>query len=741
MNTEHDDRADELKSAWLGWAWILPQLILLGLNWHAWELVQGDMTPFQLSRALHIGLFEMILLASGCLALVIQRARKKPIGLGLALAAIAAHTGYLWLFLQSIDRLLPTTVSLWMLPQTELIFYQFSLMMPVIFLMLVRLARTRLGLSTGVDVGISLATIVIIPAGAFIFGSLLARFARNYTWHDNFEYLLIAAMVAGTACILVAFLRLMRRLHDLIQRRSWSEWALPLAAGLAAPLAGLALNATIPFPYDFQDVSVYLMTVLNAVALLIPFQTGTRWALPGWVARAVFYPFTVYFFLVFLPFLPLSLLAMIAAGAGFLILAPLFLFTIHTRRLWDQGRVLATQYGAPRITAAFIACILVLPAALMLRNETDRRTLTRAVDAVFSPDYTSTRVAIKAAPLRRALDRMDDMKHGIYLPYVSDVYDAMVFHGMVLPDEKADLIRNSLLGKAKDKSPRSSLWGDGFLGGRNRNQRQSRGSGVTREVAVASHEAQCQTTNGMSEAEVRFVLENRGGANGEFSERITIPEGVLVTGFWLDVNGTNKLAQIRERKAATWVYEMIRDMTRRDPGLVVYDDDRHLRLRVYPFAAGEKRKCGLRFRFPAGLQPLIRFGDTTIILTDSGTSLDPQRRPARPLALQNSEGTITPSNGGPSASAAKVQTQSTTAVSTPLGNGATALVIPAIVASNLPSFQREVVAHLILDHSACAKTNRAAVVEKARSTLKSLPPSVNRVRITWANYEQEDVPG
>jgi hypothetical protein len=663
------------------------------------------MSPAQTTRAITLGLIELTLLAFGSLALVVQRARGKPIGIGLALVATASHIAYLWLFIQSIDRLLPATVSLWMLPPSELTFYQFSLMMPAIFLMLVRLARIKLSVSPSADVGISIATIVLIPAGVFIFGSIAARLTRTFTWHDSFQYLLIAAIVAGTAFILIATLRLILRLHDLILRRSWSEWVLPLAAGFAAPLAGLALNATIPFPYDFQDVSVYLMTILNAIALLIPFRPGTRWALPGWLARAVFYPFTVYFFLVFLPFLPLSLLAMIAAGAGFLILAPLFLFAIHTRRLIDQGRLLATHYGARRLGVMFVACLLMLPAAMMLRNEIDRRTLTRAVDAVFSPDYTATRVAVKAAPLRRALDRMDEMKQGIYLPYVSDAYDAMVFHGMVLPDVKADLIRESLLGKVKDTSPKSSLWGNGFLGGRNRNLRQTRGGNVTRGVVVASHETQSQATNGMTETEVRFVLENRGGANGEFSERIAVPEGVLVTGFWLDVNGTSKPAQLRERKAATWVYEMIRDMTRRDPGLVVYEDGQHIRLRVYPFASNEKRKCGLRFRFPSMLHPSIRFANTSIPLDLSPASSEP------------------------------------ISVVAPLAGGGTALIIPASVITNWPSLRRGVVAHLILDHSSCAETNRAVIAEKARAALASLPPSIGRVRITWANYEQEDFPG
>lgn len=718
--TSEENQTGELKASWLGWAWVLPQLLLGALNGHAWMLVRGDMSPFQYTRALSIGIFGMVLLAFGTLALVIQAGRKKPIGISLALAAIAAHTGYLWLFLQSIDRLLPTTVTLWMLPQTELIFYQFSLIMPVIFLMFVRLSRIKLGLSTPVDVGLSLGTIVIIPAGALILGSMLARLAHTFSWYDNFQYLLIAAMVAGTALILIAFLRLLLRLHDLIQRRSWSAWVIPLTAGLAAPLSGLALNATIPFPYDFQDGAVYLMTLLNAAALLIPFRPETRWAFPGWLARAVFYPFTVYFFLVFLPFLPLSLLAMIVAGAGFLILAPLLLFTVHTRGLLEQGRALATQYGTSRIIAAFIACVLMLPALFMLRNEGDRRTLTQAVDTVFSPDYTATRIPLRTSPLLRALDRMDDMKHGIYLPYVSYAYNAMVFNGMVLPDEKANLIRQSLLGVAKAEVARSGFWGNDFFGGRRRGERRNRGAGVSHQVVVAAHEATYHHTNGVTDTEIRFVLENRGGANGEFSERIAVPEGVLVTGFWLDVNGTNKPAQLRERKTATWVYEMIRDMTRRDPGLVVYEDDQHLRLRVYPFAAGEKRSCGLRFRFPPALTPSIQLSDIAIPLTEIAMiPPDEAKPPAEPTTLQG---------------AAR-------AVCTPLENGATALVVPAGVATNWPSFRREVVAHLILDHSAQAKTNQAFIVSQAQAALEILPPSISRVRITWANYEQEDALG
>lgn len=358
------------------------------------------------------------------------------------------------------------------------------------------------------------------------------------------------------------------------------------------------------------------------------------------------------------------------------------------------------------MAAAFAACILLLPAAFMLRNEADRRTLNHATNAVFSPNYAATRIPIRGAPLRRALDRMDDMKHGIYLPYLSDIYNTMVFHGMVLPDEKAKLIQQCLLGAVRDEKSRAGIWENGFFGGRRRNERRIRGGGVSHQVVVASHAEERRQTNGVAEVEVRFELENRGGANGEFSERIALPEGVLVTGFWLDVNGVHKPAQFRERKTATWVYEMIRDMTRRDPGLLVYEDDRRLRLRVYPFAAGEKRNCGMRFRFPTALQPSIEFADSAIALSGAATETPP------PMA-----------------------------VCAAMTNGASALAIPTKAAAGWPSFRREVAAYLILDRSACAGTNRAAVVARARSALANLPSSIKLVHITWANYEQEDLPG
>lgn len=703
MTQTQDERSNPLSGAWFAWAWVLPQAVLAWLNVRAWQLVCGDLTDTQRMLALRVGAWEAVLLLCGVAGMTWWFVRRRSIGLWQALGTLGLHVGYLWFFFAHIGRIMPASVTLWMLPETEIIFYQFSLIMPIVFLMLVRLARVDTGLSRGADLGLAIGLLVGIPTGTYILGLALARLMRECSlpW-DGFQHVFTTGLIVGTAVVLTAFLKLLIKLYDVMARQRWSGWVLPLVAGLAAPLAGLALNAGIPFPYDFQDATVYALTLLNGAALLIPFRLERRWAIGGWAARVMLFPFSLYFFLVFLPFLPLSLLAMIVAGSGVLILAPVLLLVVHGRLLAEQGRWLAGRYGVGRMVSLGALCLLVLPATFLWRCDGDRRTLGQAVDAVFSPDYRATTIAFHPPRLRRALAHMDDVKQGIFLPYLTDIYNAWVFRGLVLPDAKADLIRQSLLGEepVREKT-QPTVWGRGFLGGQPRGRRLSRGAGVTHDVVMAKPIVACQATNDVMTTTVTLPLENRGGDNGEFSALLTVPAGVLVTGFWLDVNGTNKPAQLRERKTALWVYEMIRDMTRCDPGLLLYESDTRLRLRVYPFARDQRRACGITFRFPATLHPTIRIQDTPVALH---TSAPPEQAIATVVALDSGM----------------------------------ACIAPAVALNGWPAFSRPFMAHLILDRSAAAAASEGEVVQRAKAAIAALPPSVSAIRLTWANYEQAD---
>lgn len=687
-----------LRASWLLWAWVLPQLLLALLNWQVWELVHGDLSALQRTQALQLGICEAALLLIGAAGALELSLRRRPISLGVAAGGLVLLVGYLWLFITRIDSLMPTTVTLWMMPQSQVLYYQFALVMPAVFLLLIRLALLSTGLKKPVDIAVSIGVMVIVPmlwyVGAMVIGSLLGRMPIRAEWAP---VAIALALIACTALILVAFLRLLLLFYGWTHR--WPRWILPLLAGLVAPLLGLALNAGIPFPYDFQDWSVYALTVLNGALLLAPFGSGGPRSLAVWCARTALYPFTLYFFVVFLPFLPLSLLAMVAAGAGILILAPVFLFAVHTRRLLDEARTLAGAHGAGTIALAAVLSLLVLPALFSGRCLRDRRAIEDALEAAYSPDYRATTLAVNARGLERALDHMADVKEGIYLPFLTDAYNKMVFNGMVLPDAKAEALRKLFLGDAGEKRGRLNLWGRSFWGTPRRGFRTARAGALGGPVSLEDAGTSTATDGEAATAEVTIRMRNGGAPNGEFVLETSVPEGVLVTGFWLDVGGTNVPGRLVEKKTAAWVYQMIRDVTRRDPGLVTIDPGGRLSLRVYPFAAGEVRTCGLLFRMPATLPASLELAGRTVALNAPPGEPGPIR-----VAFDSGE----------------------------------ALLVPPSVLAAQPAFRREPYVHLILDASQHAGTNRAQVAKAAREALAGLPAGVSLGRVTWANYEQAD---
>jgi len=117
-----------------------------------------------------------------------------------------------------------------------------------------------------------------------------------------------------------------------------------VVCALVLPLGRPAPHRSIPFPEDFQAWEV------------------TRWSSPtrrSWGSRhsstraghglsfyllCATFPFSLYFFIVFLPYTPLSILAVIVMGAGFLVLTPTFRFTLP-RPPAEQG---AAQSAAQR---------------------------------------------------------------------------------------------------------------------------------------------------------------------------------------------------------------------------------------------------------------------------------------------------------------------------------------------------------------------------------------------------------
>ncbi|MDA0321336.1 MAG: MSEP-CTERM sorting domain-containing protein [Verrucomicrobia bacterium] len=692
------------KPVYILWLFALPQLLLLALNVRAYLLVQGEMDSTQRVHATIIGLIELALLCYGIGLWVFLRRRGRIFSWLPAIPTLLLHIGYLWMLTTWGMSIIPRAASTWMLPETELLFNQFALIMPAVFYAGVCLIAFRLPFGRGVDAGVSLVALVGIPAGWYLLFAVVQTFSP---WQLP-ELIMVFGFVGSTVIMLLAFVRVLLNLYSWLHDIRRVRFVLPLIAGVAAPIGGLLLNRAIPFPFDFQDPKVYIFTILNGLVLLLPFPAGRAPRLLMWTVRVVLLPFTLYFFIVFLPFLPLSIVAMIAAGAGFLILAPTLLFVVHTRQLHEEYKLLAPQVGRWTLLGAFVIGISVLPASYSALAIAHRHALMQAVDLTYSPDFSEARPTINRKFARAALMRLRRMKDGIYLPFLSEYYNQLVFEGMVLSDQKMDTVYELLFGAEPDwEDARRSGIGAEFMprsGSRRRSAGWRDGGGAqrpSRNVTLSDLSLTEQHEGNMIRATLTLTMQNEASAQAEFRTPIELPDGVLVSGYWLDVEGTRVPGRIFEKKTAAWVYHMIRDTERRDPGLLVYDTYRRLTLSVFPFAAGQQRVTQIEFLYPDCITPVFDIGDRRV----SGVRPAPDPR-----------GLV------------RVDT----------GADQDWLIIPRNAAQALPTTRRTPYLHFIVDASATGSSGWAQMADRILGVLDA-NPDIQHCRISAANYAHAEL--
>ncbi len=674
---------------------LVPQLLLLLLNGRAWRIVRGEMNPEQLQLALRICSYEVVLLLAAAAAWLVLHRRKRHVDLRLCGVILLAGIGYLWLFTAYSTRVIPATVADWMLPGSQILYYQYALMMPALFYAGLRLACFPIRIPKAADLSLSLLALIAVPVGWYVFVRLI-----NALWRyvDPAVYAVLALAVGSTVILLIAFLRVLTYAYVWLASVGWGRPVMLFVAGLMAPIGGLLLNRKIPFPYDFQSQSVYILTCLNALVLLLPFPGKTGRQTLVWSLRCMTYPFTMYFFIVFLPFLPLALPAMIAAGAGFLILAPTLLFVVHTRTLVEEGCMLGARFGRLRVLALFGVCVALIPLGLTGRAGMDQHALAQALDAAYRPDYASGQASVSRAALQRTLRRLHDIKHGIYLPFITDGYDAIVLDGMILPDRKIEHLETMFFGHARKCDKPAGMFREIFNPAAQRRDMRNRNRVVLpqRDVQLMRVEPDTRVSEDTTTTTLVLTLENNGGDGSEFVTDITVPAGVFISGYWLHIGGDRVHGRIFEKKAAMWVYHMIRDQTRRDPGMLVYTGHDTVRLNVFPLAAGETRLTEIAFSYPTGTSPRLRIGELAV---DLHPGVDDAGH-----VFQNQ------------------------------GIDSIDLIIPAATAAAMPLVTRKPYLHFIVDCSeqaASAYAGFTQILERVHAQIAD----VDMCQVTLANYE------
>lgn len=687
------------RPALLGWALVVPQVLLLGWNARAFGLVAAELTPVARRWSWQLGLLEIALLALELGWWAYLSLRRRPVPWAGGLPLLALQIAYLWLALpRLLDGLIPPAASAWMLPPEEASYYQVAFMMPGILYFLLRLAGLPRSAHRAVDTPLWLGIVIGLPLLAYVlvrwsaFGRVISRIPDG---------LIALLLVAATLVLLVGVIRLGLLAGRALAGRG-EAWRVPVTGlvSLVLPLAGLWLNRKIPFPANFQTPAVYVLALLNGAVLTCPVPSRPRAAFWRWLGCCALLPFTLYFFVVFLPFLPGAVPALAAAGAGFLMLTPLALGMLHAGECARGFRTLRTKRGTRTAVAIAWFATLPLPAVFLGEALLDRVTLRAAMDYVLAADpATTVRFQGSRRLLRQTLVRLRDYRAGAQLPFLSGLYNRVVFNGLVLPHDKLQQLHRVFFGMDLEPSRRASLFSEFSGRGIMEETERRPGPPPPADAVLAGLQAEGQETGGLTRLRARLDLENPTGRATEFVTELRVPDGVFVSGFWLTIGEERVPGRLVEKKTALWVYRMIRDVSRRDPGVLYYTAPNTLELRVFPLAAGEKRIVEVEFLYPAALAPEIRVGGRALPAGSGGGEI---------LVLA------------------------------PAGASGALLAASPQALAKLPRVRRAPYLHFIVDWSAASTASWPGVLEQCRRWAAEYP-AAGAFRVTLAHYDMIDL--
>ena len=456
----------------------------------------------------------------------------------------------------------------------------------------------------GADMAATIAAYVMLV----LFGSCFLRFGAFISLGELPTLLVCVAIALAFFALLFHTLWLAALGHRALKTRFPAYgFCLRVLTVAGLPLLGLRLNAYIPFPGDFQNVWCYLLVAFCALTLLPP-TCERRFVRLQYVARWAAFPFPLYFFLVFLPFLPCAALAILALGAGFLMLAPTFLLWTHVHALQESAKAIASRKTKVLLALAGLS---LLPLAIVAATERDRAIVRPLVEAIGRPDFTSGHDALPMdeAAARRAAKKLFDCEFGHTIPLISLYREWRLFDGLHPSQEVIDALE-ARFGLSTGGNPSGDVFGALTRpAGTSRRRWQSTPPSQNKVAAVEVRNAGTRTPT------LAFTLEKSPSPNCQFSAPLHLADGVWITGMRLKLpkDGEWKSATRRDCRVATWVYENIVSSSC-DPALLTLDSSTEGRLKVFPLDEPREVEIDLLMPTPEWCDVPLVLGDTEVRL-------------------------------------------------------------------------------------------------------------------------------
>ncbi|MGH8048082.1 MAG: MSEP-CTERM sorting domain-containing protein, partial [Chthoniobacterales bacterium] len=680
---------------------MLPQALLLFLNWQAWDLASGDMDASERTTSLVFFAIECALLVGGLALFTVTVLRRCNISRIAGGCLLLGATFHLTAVFTDATNAIPNSVQDWMLPPGQWIYEQFMFMGIGALYGAFRLLCPDREQSPILNISLTLVALAAPFAILFlVISTSMLRFVFDAEV-DAAKYIILPLFLSATFLGTGAILRICISLYTVARRSSPVALAIvTFIVALVLPLAGLITNAAIAFPADFQLPLIYTLAIVNGIVLTLPNFSNPLAHRLVWLAQCATFFFTAYFFAVFLPVIPLMPLGAMFFGLGLLICVPSALFLLHGCRILDgmKAEIRDGRRWIPPLLAA--GAIALGPTLLTTQILRDRASLHQALDHLQYPDYAHPVFTGDRASLRTALINLRNFKEGRYLPLYSEFYNWLAFDNLLLPDKKLAETWIAFFGDPMPAANSKSFDAPFLARGRGASSteilNEAPGARPPADAITKSLRTVVTTHAGEVRALAQLVVENPTANPAEYRALVHVPDGVFITNMLLTIDTERVPAKLFEERAALWVYNKITEVrpVTRDPAILRYVGPQTAELRVFPVNTRSTRSVEIEFTYPDNFSPTI---------TVDG----------RPLDL-------------PAAQANKA-----------LRNGIAAWVPPSAVTGIAP-LHRTAHPHLILDISKHSQLqDREKLGSAIKNALAAFPDSA-MANVTFANFESRD---
>lgn len=517
--------------------------------------------------------------------------KKKKVSFYFALFSLVCYIPFLYLYGFYFENILPFSIPRWMFSGNTAL-YVGTFLMPTLTYNLFVLVSHFTAKEKEHKPWKSFLSALSIPFAWYLFYEIIFPLWKPVESQFSFHAFLIILIL--TTLLFLFFLIRVVFIFANQKAKTWNRyhwlWKIPIT--IVFPLLGLAFNNGDMFHYtkinvdkffgDFSNQWFYVLAVVNGVLLCLPNFQNKLYRLFLFIGRSITFAYTFYFFMVFLPFLPLSILAVIFAGIGFLMLTPLLLFALHINQL-NKDFIFLHNYFLPQLsTGIFLFSLLMLPSFITATYLYDKKNLSNALNYVFSPNYAKT-YTINKNSLQKTIATIKSHKEknreGIFntrLPYLSAYFNWLVLDNLTVADAKINKIEKVFWGQATIPLQKENI----------QNEKVS--------IKKISSSSKFDTKQNMwkSQIDLQIVNENQISFFSEYATVFTLPPGAWITDYYLYVNGKKEKGILSEKRSALWVYSNIRNENK-DPGILYYLNTNQIAFRVFPVVKETTTKTGI----------------------------------------------------------------------------------------------------------------------------------------------------